>query len=180
MRLYKNLNEAIREREKVKALKVSVKGEDFPEELFHFSQLEELYLDGNCRTFPKEPSAWSALRTLSLKWPCFNGDLSFVFALPSLENLTIKDCELEELPLDLSMLWKIHEMNLSGNRLSKLPPTFPELTNLKRLNLDQNQFETFPDLVKSMKSLHHLSIDQNLFSEEEKARIQRLFHIWTD
>jgi hypothetical protein len=28
-----------------------------------------------------------------------------------------------------------------------------------------------------MKNLGHLSIDGNLFSEEEKARIQREFHI---
>jgi Leucine-rich repeat (LRR) protein len=202
MKLYKNLSEANRDRQEVKALKISLKGEDFPKELLSFSNLEELYLEGNCRAFPKEALSWDSLKSLSLKWPHFQGDLSEILGLKSLENLkiietplkrilfplgkvlspleslTIKDCGLEELPLDFSMLWKLHELNLSGNKLSALPPTFTELKNLKRLNLDQNQFKIFPDLVKNMTSLHHLSIDNNFFSDDEKERIQRLFHIW--
>jgi Leucine-rich repeat (LRR) protein len=203
MKLFKSLIEANRSREEVKALKINIKEEDFPKELLHFLNLEELYLEGNCRAFPMEALSWDSLKFLSLKWPHFQGDLSEVLTLKSLENLkiietplkrilfplgkvlsplgslTIKDCGLEELPLDFSMLWKLHELNLSGNKLSALPPTFTELNNLKRLNLDHNQFKNFPDLVKNMKSLHHLSIDDNLFSEEEKNRIQRLFHIWS-
>jgi hypothetical protein len=35
----------------------------------------------------------------------------------------------------------------------------------------------FPDQIKKMSRLHHLSIDGNHFSEEEKERIQREFHL---
>jgi Leucine-rich repeat (LRR) protein len=53
-----------------------------------------------------------------------------------------------------------------------------DLIRLKRLNLDQNQFSLFPDIIGKMSSLSHLSIDGNAFSEDEKARIQRQYHIW--
>jgi Leucine-rich repeat (LRR) protein len=68
-------------------------------------------------------------------------------------------------------------MNLSGNQLSSLPFGFGQLKNLRRLNLDLNQFYKFPNLITSLPSLHHLSIDDNPFSDEEKARIQRVFHL---
>jgi Leucine-rich repeat (LRR) protein len=202
MKLYKSLAEATKENKKVQALKVGVKGEEFPQEILNFSHLEELYLEGSCRVFPSVTPEWSALRVLSIKWPCFRGDLSGIFRLPRLENLkiietplksfvlplghvpsplrslTIKDCGLKDLPPDFPMLGTLNELNLSGNNLTALPETFAELKNMKRLNLDHNQFRILPDIIQKMNSLRHLSIDQNLFSEDEKARIQRLFHIW--
>lgn len=201
MKLYKNLNTASKERETVQALKISIKEENFPENLLDFPHLGELYLEGNCKSFPKNPG-WSELKILSIKWPMFTGDLSSLFSLPSLENLkiietpmktfqlplghaaaplkslTVKDCNLQKLPEEISMLTGVTELNLSGNELDKLPASFTSLTNLRRLNLDKNNFLKFPDVIKSMKNLTHLSIDGNKFSDEEKDRIQREFHIW--
>jgi Leucine-rich repeat (LRR) protein len=202
MKLFKSISSAIKEREEVKALKISVKGEEFPEELLDFPNLRELYLEGNCRKFPEHTPFWQNLQILTIKWPLFKGDLSTLFRLPQLENLkiietplkamtlplghapspikslTIKDCALNSLPEEVSMLWQIQEMNCSGNELSSLPYSFIDLRNLRRLNLDRNQFSKFPDLIKRMSNLTHLSIDQNPFPEEEKERIQREFHIW--
>jgi adenylate cyclase len=76
------------------------------------------------------------------------------------------------------MFTKLQEFHLPGNQLSSLPFAFKELHQLRRLNLDSNSFKLFPDLIKSMKTLTHLSIDGNSFDEDEKARIQREFHIW--
>lgn len=202
MKLFKNLGAAQKERENVQALKISVKGEDFPLELLDFPNLTELYLDGNCTRFPERTPKWDQLKTLSIKWPAFKGDLSDLFRLPRLSNLkiietpikrfllplgnppaplkslTIKDCGLSLLPEEVSMLWQLEEMNLSGNELTELPKAFIDLQNLKRLNLDSNMFKIFPDDVKKMPKLSHLSIDNNKFTEDEKSRIQRLFHIW--
>lgn len=202
MKLYKNLGAAQKERDNVQALKISVKGENFPEELLDFPNLTELYLDGNCTRFPDKTPKWNQLKTLSIKWPAFKGDLSNVFRLPQLMNLkiietpmkqfllplgntpaplkslTIKDSGLTHLPEEISMLWQMEEMNLSGNDLQELPKSFIDLGNLKRLNLDSNLFKLFPDNVKKMPKLSHLSIDNNKFSDDEKSRIQRDFHIW--
>jgi Leucine-rich repeat (LRR) protein len=202
MKLYKNLESAQKERQDVEALKISIKGEDFPQNLLNFPNLSELYLEGNCKNFITSVPNWEKLKILSIKWPFFKGDLSLLFSLPALENLkiidtpiktfllplgyaaaplrslTLKDCGLERLPEEISMLGDLQELNLSGNNLSKLPAAIVNLRKLKRLNLDQNKFTTFPDILKFLPSLVHLSIDGNNFSDEEKARIQREFHIW--
>lgn len=204
MKLYKSLGSASKEREEVQALKINVKGEEFPREILDFPNLTELYLEGNCKEFPDEAPLWKELKTLSIKWPHFKGSLSSVFRLPHLENLkiietplesfllplghspaplkslTLKDCGLKRLPEEISMLWRLEEMNLSGNKLTSLPVSFIDLAQLKRLNLDGNEFSSFPDNIKKMSRLSHLSIDRNAFSEEEKERIQREFHIWPE
>lgn len=202
MKLYKNLTTALKEREDVEALKVSLSGGKFPGELLMFTNLRELYLEGETEEFPRIGYPWEKLRILSISWPAFKGDISGVFALPAVENLkligtplakltlpigqinpalrslTIKDAGLLSLPEEISMFTGLTEMNLSGNLLTALPQSFPLLRNLRRLNLDGNEFTIFPEQIGSMKSLSHLSIDGNSFSEEEKARIQRHFNIW--
>lgn len=201
MKLYKNLATAVKESNEVVALKISLSGGKFPTELFMFPNLQELYLEGDCEDFPKIGQPWGQLRILSLKWPHFKGDLSQVLSLPKLENLkiietplsritlplgrissplkslTMKGCGLPELPEEISMLQEVTEMNLTGNNLTTLPASFPAMGKLKRLNLDNNLFSVFPDVIGKMKALSHLSIDGNKFSDEEKARIQRLFNL---
>jgi Leucine-rich repeat (LRR) protein len=202
MTLYKNLNTALKERENVTQIKISIKGENFPVELLDFPALEEAYLEGDCTNLPADISGWSKLRVLSIKWSGYKGDLSHLFSLPKLENLkiietpmkrfllplgkvaaplkhlTIKSCGLEVLPEEVSMLTYLNELSLPHNNLSRLPHAFADLDYLKRLNLDSNAFTLFPDVIKQMKTLSHLSFDSNNFSEEEKERIQREFNIW--
>lgn len=200
MNLYKNLATASKESHAVEALKLTIRTSEFPVELFHFPNLQELYLDGDCANFPRMLE-WRKLKTLSIKWPNFKGDLSPLFSLPALENLkvietpiktfllplgqatplkhlTLKDCGLQFLPEEISMLTSLNELQLPHNNLSTLPHSFKTLPKLKRLNLDSNQFTIFPEVFKLMKQLSHLSIDGNPFSDEEKDRIQREFHIW--
>jgi len=204
MKLYKNLTTALKERDEVQAIKLSLKSKKSPQEIFDFPNLEEAYLDGECESFPDHIPGWGKLKILSIKWGSFSGDLSAVFSLPSLENLkiietpikmfllplgkinapikflSIKSCGLQKLPEEISMLVEVQEMHLPGNALSGLPFAFKELSTLKRLNLDNNSFQKFPDQIKQMKNLAHLSIDSNEFDEAEKARIQREFFIWPD
>lgn len=201
MKLHKNLTSALKERTEVTAIKLSLKG-NFPLELFDFPNLEEVYLEGDCSDLPNTITGWSKLKLLSLKWPGFKGNLSPLFCLSKLENLkvietpvasfllplgqvpaplrflTLKSCGLQKLPEEFSMLSGLEDLHLGGNELSTLPQSFHELTRLKRLNLDQNLFRKFPEQIKKMKTLTHLSIDGNKFDDEEKARIQREFHIW--
>lgn len=201
MKLYKNLSSALKEKDQVTAIKVTIKENHFPSELFDLPLLEEAYLEGACTEFPAQIKGWKKLKVLSIKWDQFSGDLSGVLSLPELENLkiietpmkmfllplgkinaplkflTIKSSGLEKLPEEISMCTSLQELSLPGNKLSSLPFAFKELHLLKRLNLDGNQFKMFPDQIKGMKTLSHLSIDGNQFSSEEKDRIQREFHL---
>lgn len=202
MKLFKSLAPALKEREGVQALKLTIKKGAFPSELLDFPNIEELYLDGVCESFPATFFGWEKLKILTVKWPSFKGNLTPIFQLPNLVNLkiietpmstlllplgharaplttlTIKDCGLKSLPHELSILDTLEEMNLSGNKLAELPLTLTELTRLKRLNLDHNSFTHFPDHVRKVPRLQHLSMDGNLFSQEEKERVQRDFHLW--
>jgi Leucine-rich repeat (LRR) protein len=201
MKLYKSLSVALREREEVRYLKLTIKEDQLPPEIFFFSELEELYLEGGITQIPHLGNPFPKLRVLSLTLPNFTGSLAEVFTLPSLENLkiigtpqkrlllpigvvnsrikflTIKNCGLESLPEEIDVLAALEEANLSLNELSRLPQSLPALSQLKRLNLDSNKFSKFPDVVKQAPSLFHLSIDNNPFSEDERARIQRDFNI---
>jgi Leucine-rich repeat (LRR) protein len=201
MKLYKNLASALKERENVLSLKITISGQDFLEEIFNFPYLQELYLDGNCKNFPAKIQGLQELKILSLKWNQFKGDLSPIFHLPKLENikiidtpmkslllplgfsvapiksLTIKNCGLKILPEEISILSELTELYLSGNELHALPLAIVDLKKLKRMNLDQNHFSQFPDYVKKNSSLTHLSMDQNDFSDDEKDRIQREFNL---
>jgi len=201
MKVYKNLSSALKEKEDVTILKISLSADVFPSEIFDFPNLEEIYLEGACKSFPDRISEWKKVKTISIKWNHFSGDLSEILSLESLENLkiietpikmfllplglikaplkflTIKSCGLEKLPEEISMCSSLQELSLPGNKLSSLPYSFTDLKELRRLNLDANQFELFPNQIKKMSRLHHLSIDGNQFAEEEKERIQREFHL---
>lgn len=200
MKLFKSLTAALKEPQEVGALKITLTG-TLPKEIFKLSYLRELYLEGTCSGFAIPENAFPELRILSLKCDSFEGELAEIFRLRHLENLkiietplkrlllpigafhsslkslTLKSCGLESLPEEIESLQELSELYLSGNELQSLPHSFPILTRLKRLNLDDNKFSQFPDQIKKMPQLKHLSIDGNNFSEDEKARIQREYHI---
>lgn len=200
MKLYKNLSQALKETEKVFAIKLSLKG-TFPKEIYHLPNLSDVYLEGSCKDFNFEKRHWTQVRSLSIKWQDFSGDLSEIFTLPKLENLkiidtplkritfplgtipaplkflTIKNSSLDFLPEEISMMDNLLELFVPGNRLKELPASFYELRNLRRLNIDSNEFSTFPNVIKKMPNLKAVSADNNAFDEEEKARIQREFNL---
>lgn len=201
MKLYKKLSDAIKNQSQVFALKLKIDDGDLPTELFDLPKLQELHLEGNIRELPEEFLTLRQLTTLSLKSSREIDSLVYALRLPalinlkvidtelsrleiplgtvndSLQSLTLKNALLEELPDEISQLQSLTEINLSGNRLHSLPKGFYELKKLRRLNLDSNKFQFFPDRLSSLPGLNHLSLDQNPFSDEERARIQKKFHL---
>lgn len=201
MKLYKNLNAALKEPAEVLALKVTLKNQNEFDQILNFVNLRELYLEGDCEFLPAH-FPWKDLKIISLKFNHFKDQVTPLFSLPKLENLkvietpiknvllpighsvspikilTLKDCAIESLPEEISMFIELRELYLPKNKLKTLPVSFQFLKNLKRLNLDSNDFSKFPDIIQKLKNLSHLSIDNNHFSEDEKARIQREFNIW--
>lgn len=199
MAMFKSLSEALKNSEQCTALKLTLKSPEFPAELFTLTNLQELYVEAPfLKTLPALGTL-SQLQLLSLKAPVLQSPISELFLLPHLRNLkvletpleeltlklqrpmaplrflTLKQCNLRKLPLELGEWQHLEELMLAHNHLSELPFTFNGLTKLKRLNLDSNAFTKFPDTISELPSLLHVSCDGNLFSEEEKSRIQRQF-----
>lgn len=96
---------------------------------------------------------------------------------PSLEILSIKNCALTELPIEINQLENLKELSLPNNELKSLPESLKELKQLTHLNLDKNAFSSFPYFLSKLPSLKKLSFDGNHFSHQEIQRIEKLFHI---
>lgn len=201
MKLYKKLSDAMRARSHVLFLKLKISDGTIPLEIYDLTNLQELYLEGNFEELPDDLLKLRQLKVLSLKSSRWIGTLSVPLSLPSLLNLkvidtkistlhfplgmrdsqltslTLKNTHLELLPEEISQFQTLLELNLSGNFLTDLPLGFSELKKLKRLNLDSNKFQILPSLIRSLPNLNHLSLDQNPLKKEERARIQREFHL---
>lgn len=199
MKLYKSIKTALAAKEEVTHLKLTLSGE-LPVEIQDLKNLKEIYLDGNCSSISALNSL-SRLELISMTLPRLCEGLKEILKLPRLKNLkligaeienfeipldselsplqslTVKDCSLKELPQAVGKLSLLTEMNLDSNELTDLPEGFKNLRHLKRLNLDRNKLNLFPPILSELKSLKHLSLDGNPFSDEEKARIQRLYHL---
>lgn len=201
MAMFKSLSAALNDSFNCHSLKLSIKGKQFPEDLFKLANLTELYIEASDLKELPSLTRLTKLKYFSLKASSFKGSLADLFLHQSLEHLkvtetpvpdftfklekkmapllslTLKDCGIQKLPLEIGELALLTELHLPANQLKELPFTMPGLVELKRLNLDSNSFETFPDIIGHFPRLKHLSIDHNKFSEAEKARIHRQFNL---
>ncbi len=201
MGLYKSYKEGLKNAEDCTVLKLTVKGARVLDDLGALPRLQELYLEGAALTTLPDTANLQALRLFSLRAPAFADSLAPLFHLPRLENLkaidtpleplrlplgaavaplrmlTLKNAGLVSLPLELGEYAGLEELHLPENALTELPFTFAGLKALKRVNFDHNAFARFPDVLAGLPRLLHVSIDHNAFDEEERARIQRQFHL---
>ncbi len=200
MPMFKSLAKALEKRIEARALKLALKGSTLPAELFDLTELRELYLDAPELTTLPTLLPFSQLTHLEMSAPTLDGDLAPLFALKRLQVLklhhtplrtlplghstaplrflTLKACGLKNLPPEFGeLLQELEELSLASNELKELPGSFRELRKLKRLNLDANRLEIFPTVLGEMKNLKHLSLDHNLFSQDERERIQREYHL---
>jgi Leucine-rich repeat (LRR) protein len=178
MKLYKTLESALKNPTDVSVLKLLWEKKHYPTELSNFPKLTELIFEAP--QFAGDLSELFKIKTLT-NLKIVNTPIERLIlpigVTPTLRFLTLKNCSLKELPTEFSSLGDLEECSLTENKLNELPSTFYLLAKLRRLNLDANLFKKFPEIVLKAPSLRHLSIDHNLFSDEEKSRIQRLFHL---
>lgn len=195
-----NLNTALKNPSTTRFLKLALS--DFvPQEIHSLSHLEEMHLKGEFRVcdldftqfkelkvltinsakleiFPHQALIAPQLTNLKIIEGSFKKLILPLEIVSPIKSLTIKDSDLESLPLEFSQFRDLMVLNLSGNRLTQLPSSIQELAKLSRLNIDNNSFSTLDNVLKRCPSLRHLSCDGNPFSEEEKFRIQREFNLY--
>ncbi|MHA1698200.1 MAG: leucine-rich repeat domain-containing protein [Promethearchaeota archaeon] len=81
--------------------------------------------------------------------------------LPNLIELNLSGNRLAEVPEEIKVLKELRALFLGANRLSTLPPWFGEMTNLTILAIDRNRFAKLPDCMRNLVNLRQLYIGDN-------------------
>jgi len=91
-------------------------------------------------------------------------------------KLYLYQCNLRDLPPQISKLQNLTELNLNHNQLSTLPLEIVKLQNLTRLDLNDNQLSTLPPEIGKLQNLTELNLNYNQLSTlpPEIGKLQNL------
>eukprot|EP00051_Salpingoeca_urceolata_P007102 m.94259 g.94259 ORF g.94259 m.94259 type:complete len:483 (+) comp15116_c0_seq1:135-1583(+) len=110
------------------------------------------------------------LRELKARRNLLSGTLtSQVLDLPELEELDVRDNQLEALPAGLDRLRHLRTLQVGCNRLQRLPDALP--TALKLLHADHNQIAVWPASVSDMKALDTMDLSNNALVDVPDALV---------
>ena len=131
--------------------------QDFPDDFFQLTQLEELLLYST-ELYSDEIGSLKKLKKLSL-----SGDLYeipvWIFDLKELTELCLNEVALSEIPSEIGELTKLEYLDLGVNeRITKLPESFGNLTNLKHLSLDCCSLQSLPESFVNLTQLEKLEL----------------------
>ena len=76
-------------------------------------------------------------------------------------SLTLKECEMEELPPLIGMYYLLKYLDLSHNKLEEIPPDIGSCYSLTCLNVSNNQLKTIPAEIVQLVHLESLYIFSN-------------------
>jgi len=76
-------------------------------------------------------------------------------------------CRLDSIPDGISVLNKLHTLDLENNALSHLPNALARLPALRRLNVSGNSFTTFPEFLMYAPELEELRVKNNPLNAED-------------
>ncbi|BDS12481.1 leucine-rich repeat domain-containing protein [Aureispira anguillae] len=157
-----------------------------PAALFEYTNVEILGIRGYLETIPPEIVQLKQLKKLTIAFLGSNGLPEAIGGLEQLEELvimvtakpivipqslsklkhlkaiTLKDCKLDAIPVVLSKIPSLVELNLAENRIAATTLAnkcfWP---NLEKLNLDRNNLTTIPDWVYEHGQLKQLFFSNN-------------------
>lgn len=134
---YRNLDEALKEPDKVQRLVLRRKGyKEFPKEIFKFKNLVELDLRGNnISDIPDSISTLTKLQYLNVSRNQVVKISPEIGKLSSLVYLELGQNAIEILPVEMASLQNLQYLSLWENELTRLPYTFEKLENLKEIDL---------------------------------------------
>ncbi|SNR14349.1 leucine-rich repeat domain-containing protein [Tenacibaculum jejuense] len=151
-----------------------------PVEFSNLTELETLYLNNNDLQVIAGLGGFTKLKFLRLhenrlgednaifdtKLPANIGDLSL------LQELTLHDNQLKELPNTIGSLTLLSELPLQNNRLESLPTGIGSLSGLKILKLQNNQLTALPVEIGNLSSLEDLNI-----TNQTSANAGTIYHL---
>ncbi|CAF2147205.1 unnamed protein product [Rotaria magnacalcarata] len=116
----------------------------------NFKELRHLRLSDmkQLSKLPEELGNLRALEKLSIDYCSQVAHLPHTFGkLSNLQQLEIRFTSIRELPLEVTDLWQLRELNLHLNRMSYLPRSMSRLSSLAYLELDQISWNSLNELA---------------------------------
>ncbi|MCP5498232.1 MAG: leucine-rich repeat domain-containing protein, partial [Leptospiraceae bacterium] len=103
-------------------------------------------------------------------------DISSLSDLGNLEELSLWENQIKEIPEGITSLKSLQDLNLSENRIEKIPDSIGNLQNLSYLNLSENQLTSIPTTIGELTNLINLSLSKNniLFLPESILKLENL------
>ncbi|CAF5192850.1 unnamed protein product, partial [Rotaria magnacalcarata] len=79
----------------------------------------------------------------------------------TLQHFDVSHNQLNDLPLDISLLTELETLNCSNNQLTEMADLFEQLKRLKELDISINRFPNLPNVIYTYKYLVRLNCEQN-------------------
>lgn len=187
-KVYKSLEEALREPTKVRVLNLRKSDLQKPPPLGAFVNLEELSLRSNALSalprdlvvlrhlrkldlagnqltaLPRDFARLTALTELDLSRNEFQDEaavLAVIGRLGNLRTLKLKGCNLRDLSPDIFKLSNLRTLDLSYNQIAVVPAEIGALRALQELRLEANAIAKLPASIKNLKALEKLVLHSN-------------------
>lgn len=116
------------------------------------TNINGLIIDGEPKYEENKDGEWVNMALTEFKHmkklPAVIGNMS------SLVNLTIRNCDLEELPDELRFT-NIVTLHIENTQLAQLPEAVADMKQLINVYLLNNQFTTFPEILTKNENIYH-------------------------
>lgn len=86
---------------------------------------------------------------------------AFLSSLKRLKFLSLRNCDIDVLPVEIKELTNLKVLDLSGNRLRFLPYSIKELDGLQELNLSNNKLDSLGFQIGRLTALRDLDVSGN-------------------
>lgn len=150
--VFTSIDEALKTPESVYRLKLKIKADSLPEEIFQFVNLQELVVS-KCR--------------LSV----VNARIS---ELAFLQRLDVSNNQLVRLPENLCLLSNLKELIISRNHIEELPNDIGNLLNLEYIDAWDNPLYSLPESISRLQfSLKELDLRQIELRDEELETMEK-------
>jgi len=163
---YTNIDEALKNPEKVYRLDLSNQNVNIPNEVWlKFINLEFLsFRNDHLKEIPNEIGLLKNLKILDLSGNDFKELPKSLSGLFNLEELFLNDetnFKLKKSIDVISLLPELRILHLENDRLKKLPKNIWKLRHLETLYLKNNNFREIPIQLKSLNQLKYLDLQHN-------------------
>lgn len=150
--VFTSIDEALKTPESVYRLKLKIKADSLPEEIFQFVNLQELVVN-KCR-----------LSVVNVR----------ISELAFLQRLDVSNNQLVRLPESLCLLSNLKELIISRNHIEELPNDIGNLLNLEYIDAWDNPLYSLPESISRLQfSLKELDLRQIELRDEELETMEK-------